>query len=76
MNNVKNSFNRLVRILIGKSVFVNKGSKSILKLYFVYKIYIKKQNKTENQPSKFEALCYCIIQYLQGKETATLEFWS
>lgn len=64
--NVKKSCNMLVRILIDRSVFINKSSKSIVKPYFVYKtcLYIKKQNKTKKQASKVQVLWYCIIQCL------------
>lgn len=43
--------NMLVRILIDRNVFVNKGSKSMLKPYFIYKIclywfFLKEKSKT------------------------------
>lgn len=38
MNVVETIFNMLIRILINRNVFVNKGSKSMLKPYFVYEI--------------------------------------
>lgn len=77
INNVNETiFNMLVRFLIDRNVFVNKGSKSILKPYFVYRICLYiflKKNKPKNQPSKVQVLCYCIIQWLGER---SLPLWS
>lgn len=77
MNNVNETiFNMLVRILIDRNVFANKGFKSILKPYFEYKVCLYiflNKNKPKKQPSEVQVLCYCIIQWWGEK---SLPLWN